>query len=1025
MKKETGAVLVVGAGIGGIKASFEVAELGYRVYLIDTNPFIGGTLSQLDRQFPTNKCCMCHLLPTLARKGTSHFCLRKEFYHQNVTPLPGSSIAQVSGKAGNFQVTVKTDAAWIKPELCINCGACVDVCPVDVNDEFNGELITRKAVYAKYPTPVPNIYAIDKTACTRCGKCVEICPTRAIDLDIEDRTQNINVGSVILASGFEEFDPKLLMQYGHGRYPDVLTSVELERMFSGYGPGKGDIYRPSDGSKPKRIAFLQCVGSRDQERDYCSAACCMYALKEAMVIREINPEIDISFFYMDARAYGKGYHQFLESARDDFNVTLTRSRVPVVKGNPASKKLAVKYLDETGNQHLEEFDLIILSIGQAPPVKHAEIGKIFDIKLNKWGFCVTDQYSQVETSRDGIYVCGSFSEPKDIPETIAQASSAAFHAAACLRKSGLKPVKHEASSDSKPVSAKYDHLSEKMDWENRTAVFICQCGEEISKFLDTAALAEYGKSLNSVVHCEEIRVLCSAQSLEKVKQRLIQSNISRVVFAACVPYHYLRLFEETAVAAGLDPGYIKVVNIREHAAWPHSTDKKAALSKAKSILAMGVEFARTETLRETGAAYEIQSRALVIGGGAAGMSAAIALAEYGIEVDLVEKGNALGGQLSKIHFAPSGNDPQEILKSLVGRVHDAADNNGKIHLHLNTQVASVSGKAGDFQAVLKNGKGESQTLKHGAIIVATGGEEHIPVEYNYDKSERILTQQEFKEKVVAGEIDLAKLNSVVMIQCVESREGARPYCSRICCTQSITNALKIKEANPEAEITIFNRDIMTYGFREQYYTKSREMGVAYVRYDLNQKPVVEPHQDHVKITAYDPVLQAELELEADILLLSSGIDAKENSELAELLNVELDSNGFFQEAEVKFRPVDFHSEGIYVAGLAHSPRFIEESITQGVATAARAATILTKTKMPAPVSVAEVNQYRCSGCELCIPACVYNARIKDPETNTVVIREALCQACGACAMVCPNHASKLRGFRDKQMYSVIDVALGE
>lgn len=1019
MKQETGSVLVVGAGIGGIKASFEVAELGYQVYLVDTNPFIGGTLSQLDRQFPTNRCCMCQILPTLARKENSHFCLRKEFYHPNIISLPDSSVVKMRGEAGDFDVTIKTEATWIKPELCINCGACVEVCPVDVKDEFNAELITRKAVYSKYPIPVPNIYTIDKATCTRCGKCVEICPTRAIDLNIEEKTQQLSIGSVILASGFEEFDPKLLMQYGHGRYADVLTSIELERMFSGYGPGKGDIYRPSDRTKPKSIAFLQCVGSRDQDRDYCSAACCMYALKEAMVVRETNPDIDIRFFYMDARAYGKGYHQYLESAKNEFNMTFTRSRVPVVKENPATKKLAIKYMDEAGTQHLEEFDLIVLSIGQAPPAKHAELGKIFGIDLNQWGFCVTAPFSQVVTSRDGVFVCGAFSEPKDIPETIAQASSAALHAATTLKKSSLKTVKVGDSSAAKVVSEKYDRLSEKMDWEHKTAVFICQCGGEISKYLDTTALLQYARNLNNVVLCEEIAVLCSAQSLEKVKQQLIQSGASRVVFAACVPYHYLRLFEETAVKAGLDPGYIKVVNIREHAAWPHSEHRNSALRKAKSILSMGVEFARTETTLEAGAAYDVKNRALVIGAGTAGMSAALSLANFGIDVDLIEKSDQLGGHLSKIHFTPSGQDPQEFLKALL----DDVQNNDRIHLHLNTQVAGVSGQAGDFRTVLKNKKAESEIIGHGAIIVAIGGEEHIPTEYQYEKSDRILTQQQFNEKVVAGEIDPGKLNSVVMIQCVESREEARPYCSRICCTQAITNALKIKEANPAAEITIFNRDIMTYGFREQYYTKSRELGVSYIRYDPNKKPSVQISGDNIQITAYDPVLKAELSIEPDLLLLSTGIDAINNQELANILNVDLDQNGFFQEAEVKFRPVDFHTDGIYVAGLAHSPRFIEESVTQGVAAAARAATILMKKKIPAPIVIAEVNQYRCSGCEMCISACVFNARVKDPETNTVIVREALCQACGACAMVCPNHASKLRGFRDKQMYSVIDVAL--
>lgn len=1015
MKSKAGAVLVIGAGIGGIKAAFDVAELGYHVYLIDNNPFLGGTLSQLDRQFPTNHCCMCQILPTVARHGTVHHCLRRELSHPNITTLPGSELAKLSGEPGDFTATLVTYAVEVNPALCTNCNICAEVCPIEVKDKFNGELKTRKAIYAKYPLPIPNVYAIDQVACTRCGECVTACPTKAIDLDAKAIVQEKAVGAIILSAGFEEFDPKILMQYGHGRYADVLTSIELERMFSGYGAGQGDIFRPSDGSKPKNIAFLQCVGSRDQEHNYCSSACCMYALKEAMIVREENPDIDIHFFYMDARTYGKGYHKFQEDARENYKVTFTRSRIPVVKENPAAKKLSLRYLTESGEQHTEDFDLVILSIGQVPPSNNQTLSQLLKLELNEWGFCQTDEFSPV-SAKPGVFVCGSFSEPKDIPETIAQAGSAALHASHVLEQSKQKRM--PAEQKSRFESVYYDDFSEERDWQNKTAVFVCKCGGVITKSLDTKALATFAKTLPNVVLSEEIEVLCSAATLEQVTKKLKSAGASRVVFAACVPYHYLSMFEEAAQNAGIDPGYIRITNIREHAAWIHQDNQNGALAKAKSMLAMDYEFLQQENTLALAKAAPVTARALVIGGGAAGMNAALGLANSGIEVDLIEKTDQLGGQLAKLYYSPLGGDPQKLLETLKTSVSE----HEKIHLHFETELQKFSGMVGRFHTVLST-KSTPHSVDYGAIIVATGGQEHIPASYEYGKHPRIMTQQQFKENVVAGDLDLATLKQVVMIQCVESRDEKRPYCSRICCTQAITHALKIKAANPQAEIMIFNRDIMTYGFREQFYTQARESGVLFTRFEPGQEPKVEVNGESVQVRATDSVLKQEIVIEPDLILLSTGIDAHENAALAQLLEVEQDTEGFLTEAEVKFRPVDFHRDGIYLAGLAHSPRFLDESLTQGYAAAARAATMLLKQDIPASPLVAEVNPRRCSGCQMCVSACVYNARIYDPETHTVLVKEVLCQACGACAMVCPNNACKLKGYRDKQVLSVIDAAL--
>ncbi|MCI0512177.1 FAD-dependent oxidoreductase, partial [candidate division KSB1 bacterium] len=955
--------------------------------------------------------------------GTTHYCLRRELNHPQITTIPGAKLTHLKGQAGDFSATIQKMPLRVKPELCINCGACVEVCPVTVTDEFNGTLTPRKAIYARYPLPIPNMLVIDELACTRCEACVGVCPTQAIDLNATAPSMELPIGAVILAAGFEEFDPRLLMQYGYRRYPDVLTSIELERMFSGYGAGHGDIFRPSNHQKPKNLAFLQCVGSRDHERDYCSAACCMYALKEAMIVREENPDLAIHFFYMDARAYGKGYHRFLEKARQDFQVHFTRSRIPVVKENPATKRLTLRYQNEVGQQISEDFDLVVLSIGQTPPPYQRELADILKLNLNQWGFCRTDEFIPVQTNQAGIFVCGAFAEPKDIPESIAQATAAALQAVTVLKSTAPptpgSPPPAAAETIQPGQATYYDNRSETRDWQGRTAVFICECGGEISKSLNTRALAAEIKNMPHVVLCETVKAVCLATSLKQVTEKLKQARASRVVFAACVPYHYQHLFEAAAAGAGIEPGYVRLANIREHAAWPHRDQPAAALQKAKQLTALQIEFAQQEDALELAREITVNPHALVIGGGVAGLCAALGLANLGLQVDLVEQSEALGGHLRHLHFSLHDREPQELLQTLTAQL----ETQPQIQVRFNTRVQGITGQAGHFVTQLQHGDDPTEVVEYGALIVATGGQEHLPQSFEFGKHPHILTQQQFKEKVIAGEIEMAQLKQVVMIQCVESRTATRPYCSRICCTQAITNALKIKAAQPEVEIVIFNRDIMTYGFREQYYTQAREAGILFVRYEEAQPPQVQVNHGSLQVKTVDPETGLALDYQPDLLLLSSGIDPNSNSELARHLKLPLDADGFFQEAEVKFRPVDFHKDGIYLAGLAHSPRFLEESVIQGYAAAARAASILLKPVLTTSPLVAEVNARRCSGCEVCIPACVYDARVYDAESHTVQVRAAMCQGCGACAMVCPNNACKLKGYRDKQVLSVIDQAL--
>ena len=1004
----TKSALVIGAGVGGMKAALELAEVGIQVYLLDRSPNIGGEISQLERQFPTNRCCMCQMLPTYGRDSSSQYCLRKDLYHPYITLISQADVEKVEGDACDFSVDVKIRSRFIKEDLCIGCGICSEVCPIEVRDEFN-LLGLRKAAYIKYPQAIPNIYTIDQEHCNRCGNCVEKCPTQAIDLSRQDETKKLKVGAIILAAGFDEFDPSEWSEYGYGRYPNVVTSIELERIFSETGPYEGKLVRPSDKEPVKKVAFLQCIGSRTHESNYCSSACCMYAMKEAMILKEINPELEITIFYMDLRAFGKGYHRYFLKARDELGINFTCCRVPTIKQNPETGNLSLTFLDKEGNLQLEEYDMTVLSIGQRPPKGHEHILRLLDLRENEWGFCQTHRFSPVETSRKGIYVCGPFSGPRDIPDTICQATAAASGVVNLLESTSDK-------KDEAQVDITRDEIVDLVDEEPNIAIFICKCGGEISTIVDIKSLAKSLKLLPAVRVVEEVPYLCQADTLSEIKEQLRELKTNRVIFASCVPYGYERKYQQVVREAGLNPSLMEIVNLREQVAWVHKEEKEEAQKKALGLVRATVEkLRRQEPLSSTRVPIKHQ-KVLIIGGGLAGLVSSLSLSRLGVEVCLVEQSNELGGNLKEKRYNLEGDEPQVLLKQLLEEIKK----NGLIHIHLESTVIDISGQMGDFTATIVSKSGEKETIAHGALIVATGGRERKPQEYHYGDSDRIITQKELEKKIVEKQ-ELP--GSVLMIQCVESRDDKRLYCSRVCCSQAVANALRLKEINPQTEITILYRDVMTYGFKEAYYTKCREKGVTFIRYSLEDKPRVTLEDGAIKIDVNNPDLKKTLRFSPDLLVLSSGIDPNDNKSLAEVLNLELDEDGFFKEAEVKFRPVDFLVEGIFLCGLAHSPMFIEETIAQAQAAAQRAWTLLSKSSIEASRFVSYVNERRCSLCELCIAACPYQARVKDEENRKIVVREALCQGCGACAMVCPNSAAKLKGCRDDQMFSMVDSLL--
>jgi heterodisulfide reductase subunit A len=1000
VKDKVGAVLVIGGGIAGIQAALDLADSGFRVYVAEDTPSIGGTMTQLDKTFPTNDCAMCILAPKLV--GAAR--------HPNIHLLTNAEIKKVDGEAGNFKVTMARKARYVDGEKCTGCGACAQECPVEAVDRYDEGLSKRSAIYVKYLQAVPSTFAIDREKCIGCGTCKEVCKANAILYEDKDEDVELNVGSIILSPGFEEFDPSLKSEYGYGRYPNVVSSIEFERILSATGPYGGIVLRPSDGKIPKKIAFIQCVGSRDAKlgNNYCSSACCMYGIKEAVIAKEHTPGVDCTIFFMDIRAYGKEFDAYYNRAKNEYGVKFVRSRVSKVDEIPSPKNLLLRYVAGEEPKE-EEFNFVVLSVGMRPPKRAEELAKILGIKLNKYNFCSTNTFSPLETSKQGIYVCGAFAGPKDIPESVAQASGAAAKASSVIASERGKLAAVKKLPPEKDVSEE----------EPRIGVFVCHCGINIGGVVNVPEVMEYAKTLPSVVYAEHNLYTCSQDTQKRIRDKISEHNLNRVIVASCTPRTHEPLFRETVQEAGLNPYLFEMTNIRDQCSWVHMHEPEEATKKAKDLVRSIVAKARLlKPLKKP--EINVTPVALVMGGGVSGMTAALELAKQGFEVHLVEKEKELGGHLRTIHYLLEGDDPKEKLTALVNEVMG----NDKIHVYLDAEVVDINGFVGNFKAKIKQG-GQEKEVEHGITIVATGAVEYIPREYLYNKDPRIMTQHEIEEEIAKGEF---KAKNVVMIQCVGARTEENPNCSRICCGQAIKNSLKIKEMNPEAEVFVLYKDIRTFGFKEDYYREAASKGVLFINYDDERKPQVVNEDGKLEVKVWEPILKEEIEIEPDIIVLSAAtIPNPNNKRIAEMLKVPLTKDGFFLEAHMKLRPVDFATEGVFLCGMAHSPKYIDESIAQACAAASRAATILSQKTLQMEGIIANINEDLCSGCRICEHLCPYNAiEIKDKDGKLVAhVLEALCKGCGTCGSACPTKAIIMGHFTTEEMLAQIKAALVE
>jgi len=1000
MKDKVGAVLVVGGGIAGIQASLDLADSGFKVYLLDESPSIGGTMTQLDKTFPTNDCAMCILAPKLVTAGR----------HPNIELIMGAEIKSAEGEEGHFQVTLVRKPRYIDEEKCTGCGVCARECPVEAIDDFNEGLSERTAIYVRYPQAVPLVYAIDRDKCIGCGTCQEVCKAGAVQYDEKEKEIVLHVGSIILAPGFEEFDPKLKGEYGYGRYSNVVSSIEFERILSASGPYGGLVLRPSDGKVPRKIAFIQCVGSRDAKlgNNYCSSACCMYAIKESIIAKEHNPDLQCTVYFMDIRAYGKEFDSYYNRAEEEYEVKFVRSRISHVEEVPGSQNLLVNYVED-GDPKTEEVNLVVLSVGMRPPKHAEELAKSLNIELNKYNFCSTQTFSPLETSKPGIYVCGAFSSPKDIPESVAQASGAAVKAASLISS------ERETLTTVKGYPPERDVSGE----EPRIGVFVCHCGINIGGFIDVPEVVGYVKKLPNVVYSEHNLYTCSQDTQKRIREIVQEHNLNRVVVASCTPRTHEPLFRETIREAGLNIYLFEMANIRDQCSWVHMHEPEEATEKAKDLVRSIVAKARLiKPLKKP--MIDVTPTGLVIGGGLSGMTAALELTKQSFKVHLVEKEKELGGHLRHIHYLLGSEDPQERLRSMIKEVTE----NEKVHVYLNSEISDVEGYIGNFKTTLNCG-GEIKEIKHGIVIVATGAMEYRPTEYLYGVDKRVLTQRELEEKLANGGFNA---KTVAMIQCVGSRNGERPYCSRICCSQAVKNALKIKELSPEIDVYVLYKDMRTYGFLEDYYREAASKGVLFIRYDDKNKPKIIQEDGKLKVIVWEPVVKAWIPIETDLLALSvATVLNPDNEHIAKMLKVPLSKDGFFLEAHMKLRPVDFATDGIFLCGLAHWPKSIEESISQACAAAARATTILSKKALEVEGAIASVNEDLCSGCRICESICDYGA-IEMKEVNGKLrahVIEAICKGCGVCGSSCPTGAISMLNFTDDQILAQVRAALKE
>ncbi|OQX19656.1 MAG: heterodisulfide reductase [Desulfobulbaceae bacterium A2] len=1000
-----GAVLVIGGGIAGVQAALDLANSGYYVHLVEKTTAIGGKMSQLDKTFPTNDCSACILSPKLVECGR----------HLNINLLTLSEVVSLEGEAGAFRAVVRQQPRYVDQNKCIACGLCAQKCPKKVKDDFNMGIGVRKAAYLSYPQAVPLKYALDPEHCIwlnkpgKCGACVKVCPAGAINFEDREQELVLEVGSVVLALGFSRFSPARLDFTGYGRLPNVVTSMEFERLLSPSGPCMGHLERPSDGREPKRIAWLQCIGSRDLNRTghaYCSSVCCMFALKQAVIAKEhAQAGFESAIFFMDMRTHGKGFEQYYTRARDE-GVHFHRARVHSVLPAETAGDLRLRYVNEQGRVAFADFDMVVLSTGLQAYHKTDEVAALLGLELDDDKFLRSDDFNPVATSRPGIFVCGAASEPKDIPQSVMEASAAAAEVGRILAPARWSETGNKVYPPELNIHAQAP----------RIGVFICHCGINIASVVDVKAVTAYAATLPDVVLAQDNLFTCSQDTINQMVQIIKDQGLNRVVVASCSPRTHEPLFQETLRDAGLNKFLFEMANIRDQDSWVHQQEPAQATAKAMDLVRMAVARVRGEGPLPYNT-VPVTKAALVVGGGVAGMTAALAFADQGYPVTLVEQSDVLGGNARSVYRQWRGGEVAPVVAGMAERVagHD------RIDVRYNTSVREVAGSVGKFHTTLDDG----QSFEHGVAVLATGGEPVAPTgawRYLYGEHPGVQTLLELDRRFMAADETLANVRQAVFIHCVGSRIAERPYCSRVCCTHAIDSALKLKELHPEMDVFMLYRDIRTYGRRERLYQEARAKGILFIRHDLERLPQVCDEGGQLVVRCHDPIVDAEITIRPDLLVLATAIQPRpQGGGLARLFKCAVDAQGFLMEAHMKLRPVDFATEGVFLAGLCHYPKAVEESIAQAKAAVGRATMILAHDAVPAESVTATVNTAKCTGCGLCVAVCAYRA-VQLDEQGRSTVDASMCKGCGACVAGCRSDAITLKNIGNEQILATVDAA---
>ncbi len=1089
--KEKG-VLVIGGGIAGIQAALDLANYGATVYIVERSPSLGGKMAQLDKTFPTNDCSLCILSPKLVEVAR----------HPNIKVFTLSEVASVFGDIGDFQVMVKKHPRYVSEEKCVGCGQCTERCPVKVPNEFDLDLSMRKAIHIPFPQAVPMCYTIDSTKCLyfglkgrpildkagRCMLCVKVCDAKAIDHEQKEEEIELDVGAIIVATGYELIDPTIRTEYGYGRYDNVITCLQLERLLNASGPSGGHVVRPSDRNIPKNLVFIQCYGSRDQHRGcgYCSRVCCMYAIKDAMIAKEHEPEIEnITICYIDIRAYGKDFEEYYERAKKE-GIKFLRGRPAKIKEDPNKRDLIIRIEDtETGKEIKIRTNLLVLSNAIIPSGGTKELAEILDIQTDENGFFKERQSNvgPIESTRSGVYLCGCAQGPKDISDTVAQASAAAAKAAVSVRD--YRKYDEEEEMEEKEVSK-----------AARIGVFICHCGVNIAGVVDVDCVSDYVKDLPDVVYSTHNLYTCSDDTQKKIQEAVKEHDLTRVVVAACTPRTHEAIFRETCAKAGLNPFLFEMANIRDQCSWVHKNEPEKATEKAKDLLRRAIDRSRLlQPLRPE--KVHVTKSALIIGGGISGIQSAIDISKQGFQTYLVEKTPFLGGWVAQRGLL----SPEEVPASELLEENYRILEQGHIDILTNSELSKIDGFIGNFKAtILRSPRGvdfqkcdacgkcvdvcpievgdefnagltkrkaiyknpsswpnthavdfnicdkcgscleaceknaitletkeEIIDLDIGTIILAIGCDVFDPKgHYGYGELPNVLTNVELERLLALKEegtdilIAGKKPQTVALVHCVGSRESEGfTGCSRYCCQVALKQAIQLREMG--VEVLSFYRDIRAFSKgTEDMYQKARSKGVIFFRYSQGEKPEVKREGEVTLVKIHDKLFGRTLKLEVDAVVLSVGMCPRER-EVSAL-------QGMLK--------IPLSANGFF---LERHPKLAPvETNTDGIFLAGCAQYPKNIADSIAQASGAAVKASIVMARDTVLTEPITSSidkekcigcelcmelcpyqAIEKDEEGKLEVIKVLCKGCGTCGASCPKRAITMRHFTDDQLFAQV------